>query len=144
MSRDPVFGHVTYFTLQKTLNISRTVRARDEISKTGNRKSMIAEQMHMFILPQPCHVTLFSVTWRILRYRKRWISRERLEIETKFQIWLLGNQGSSIKWQYRFWSHVVMWPSFRTFTRFPQQKTLDIQVQSMKRIQNWWRPKLRG
>jgi len=49
MSRDPVFGHVTYFTLQKTLNISRTVRVRDEISKTGNKKSMIAEQMHMFV-----------------------------------------------------------------------------------------------
>jgi len=97
MSRDPVFGHVTYFTLQKTLNISRTVGDRDEISKTGNRKSMMAEQMHMFILPQQSHVTLFSVTWRILWYRKRWISRIRLEIETKFQTWLLGNQGSSIK-----------------------------------------------
>ena len=99
---------------RKNLYISRTAIDRNKISKTGNRKSMVADQTHMFVLPQPCHVTLFSVTWRILRYI---------------------NHESSIKWQYRFWSHVVMWPSFRTFTRFPQQKTLDIQVQSMKRIQ---------
>jgi hypothetical protein len=62
VSRDPFFGHVTFFTLHKTLNISRTVRDREKISKMGNRKSMVADQMHMFILPQPCHVTLFLVT----------------------------------------------------------------------------------
>jgi len=52
----------------------------------GNRKSGAADLMHMIVLAPLCHVTLFSITWHIFRYRKRWISRERLQIETKFKI----------------------------------------------------------
>jgi len=66
LSRDPVFGHVTHFALTKMLNISKTVRDRNKISKAGIRKSMVADQMHMFVLPPLRHVTLFSVTWHIL------------------------------------------------------------------------------
>jgi len=44
------------------LNISRTVRDRNKISKTGIRKSMVADHMHIFVLPKPSQATLFSIT----------------------------------------------------------------------------------
>jgi len=52
LSRDPVFGHVTYFSVHKTLNISRTVTDRNKIQNTRNRKLTIADQMHMLVLSQ--------------------------------------------------------------------------------------------
>ena len=48
---------------------------------------MVADQTHMFVLPPLSHVT----------------SRERLQIETKFKMQLLGSQGSPIK--RTMWSH---------------------------------------
>lgn len=59
MSRDPVFGHVTYFTLQKTLNISRAVRDRNKISNMTIRKSGVINQMAISVLIPCGHVTQF-------------------------------------------------------------------------------------
>ena len=59
MSRGPVFDHVTYFTLQKTLNISRTVRAINKISNMTVRKSGVADQMAISVLTPCGHMTQF-------------------------------------------------------------------------------------
>ena len=65
-----------------------------------------------FGFPGPKTVKSWPPYGIFLHKQKLWISRERLEIGTKFQKRVIGSQGSPIICKYLFWPHVITWSIF--------------------------------
>src|SRR5258708_5981553 len=87
----PFRSHVTFSTIHKMRNISRTNADRDKIAKATNRKPSIADTIHIIHMSLGEHVTRFHVTCPFPEYTKCGISREPMLIETKLQKLLIGN-----------------------------------------------------